>query len=259
MASDADLDARLAAAGVPSDTTPVDAWRRLRAVEGPRCTVIDLYELVARERGVTASDLPLTERIPLARSVLPDVWPAFATTAGSERHDDPIRVVEYDARWPADFGRWRRVVDDCLGATALRIEHVGSTSVPGLAAKPIIDIQISVADPAAETRFVPHLERAGLQLRSRDDLHRYFRPFPGQPRAVHVHVCAANSVWEREHLLFRDYLRTHSQARADYVAAKRQAAAVWADDGIAYTDAKSTATLAILEQAEQWQRIGAVK
>lgn len=247
-----DLDARLAAAGVPAGAAPADAWRRLREVEGPHATVIDLYELVARRRGLSARDLPLAERIPLARSVMPQVWPGFTLTTGSERAGDVIRVVDYDSQWPLAFRRWRDVVGATLGATACRIEHVGSTSVPGLAAKPIVDIQVSVADLDDETRYAPQLETAGLQLRSRDDLHRYFRPFAGRPRDVHVHVCAVGSTWEREHLLLRDYLRAHPAARREYAATKREAAADWADDGIAYTDAKSSVILAILDRAERW-------
>jgi hypothetical protein len=186
---------------------PVDAWRRLRENEGPRATVIDLYELVAGPRGLEPHELPLTERAALARSVLPLVWPGFVQTDGSERDGDLIQIV---------------------------------------------DIQISVDDLAEESRYVPPLESAGLQLRSRDDLHRYFRPFPDQPRDVHAHVCAVGSAWERDHVLFRDYLRTHPQARDSYAAAKCRAAAVWLDDGIAYTDAKSAAIRTILDAAERW-------
>lgn len=246
------LDARLAAAAVKLGTAPVDAWRRLREIEGPRTTVIDLYELVARQRGLAAHELPLKERITLARSVMPEVWPGFATTEGSERSGDVIRIVDYDPEWPRRFQRWHRILRSYLGETARRIEHVGSTSVPGLAAKPIIDIQVGVADLDDESRYVPPVEHAGVQLRSRDHLHRYFRPFPGKPRDVHVHVCAAGSAWERDHLLFRDYLRTHPRARDDYATAKRRVAATWADDGIAYTDAKSDVILTLLEDAKRW-------
>lgn len=246
------LDARLAAAGVRPGTEPAQAWRRLRATEGPRATVIDLYELVARQRGLAAHELPQPERVMRARSVMPDVWPGYTTTDGSERPGDIIRIVDHDPDWSYRFRRWRGVVHARLGAAARRIEHVGSTSVPGLAAKPIVDIQVSVGDLDDESRYVPALEGAGLQLRSRDDLHRYFRPYPGRPREVHIHVCAEGSEWEREHLLFRDYLRTHLPARDAYAAAKRHAAAIWADDGIAYTDAKSEVILMLLDQAERW-------
>jgi GrpB-like predicted nucleotidyltransferase (UPF0157 family) len=245
------MDRRLAAAGVPPGADPVEAWRRLHEVEGRRATVIDLYELVARPRGLAAHQLPYEERVALARSVMPVVWPGFGITQGSERRGDVIRVVDYDPAWPRRYERWHATLRSCLGDTALRIEHVGSTSVPGLAAKPIVDIQVSVADLQDEPRYVPPLERAGVQLRSRDDEHRFFRPFPGTPRDVQVHVCAIGSAWEREHLLFRDYLRAHPEACDAYAAAKREAAAIWSDDGYAYTDAKSELVRAILDTARE--------
>jgi GrpB-like predicted nucleotidyltransferase (UPF0157 family) len=128
---------------------------------------------------------------------------------------------------------------------------VGSTSVPGLAAKPIVDIQVSVADLSDEQRYVPQLEALGVQLRSRDDLHRFFRPFAGRPRDVHVHVCAAGSEWERDHILFRDHLRKSPEARDRYVAAKRDAARMWSDDGWAYTDAKDGVIRELMAQAAE--------
>lgn len=246
------MDDRLAAADVEPGSDPVDAWRRLREVEGPRATVIDLYELVAGPRGLAAHQLPVGERLELARSVMPLVWPGFAQQDGSELRDDVIEIVDYDPEWLRTFGRWRRVLGATLGDTAVRVEHVGSTSVPGLPAKPIVDIQVSVGRLEEEDRYVPQLERAGVQLRSRDRLHRYFRPFPGRPRDVHVHVCTAGSQWEREHLLFRDYLRAHPRAGEAYAAAKRRAAAIWSDDWIAYTDAKSDIILRLLEEARGW-------
>ena len=235
-------------------TPPADAWRRLREVEGLRVTIIDLYDLVAGPRGLAANELPLAERVTLARSVMPDVWPGFQVTADSERFGDPIRIVDYDPQWTVRFDQWRQRLRACLGETAMRIEHVGSTSVSGLPAKSIVDIQISVLDLDDEPRYVPEIEQAGVQLRSRDSLHRYFRPFPGQPRDVHIHVCAHGSTWEREHLLFRDYLRTHPGARDRYATAKREAAAFWADDGWAFTDAKGRVILSILDDAEDWSR-----
>jgi GrpB-like predicted nucleotidyltransferase (UPF0157 family) len=244
------LEDRLAAAGVKPGTDPLEAWRRLRAAEGPRATVIDLYDLVAAPRGLAAHELPLAERVKVARSVMPEVWPGFEITPGSDRGGDRIRIVDYDPSWPSRFDRWKQRLRTALGETAVRIEHVGSTSVPGLAAKSIIDIQISVRDLDDESRYLAQLESAGLQLRSRDNLHRYFRPFPGRPRDVHVHVCTAGDTWEREHLLLRDYLRTHPQARDRYATAKRHAATMWADDGWAFTDAKTEVIVSILEEAQ---------
>jgi GrpB-like predicted nucleotidyltransferase (UPF0157 family) len=243
------LDARLAAAGVEPGTDPVTAWGRLRDVEGRRVTVIELYEMVAAPRGLASHELPHAERAALARSVMPFVWPGFAITEASDRSGDTIRVVDYDPEWPLRYERWQARLRSLLGDTARRIEHVGSTSVPGLPAKPIIDIQLSVDDVGAEASYVPQLEQAGVQLRSRDDVHLYFRPYAGLPRDVHIHVCGTGSDWEREHLLFRDYLRTHDGARRRYAAAKREAARMWSDDGWAYTDAKSEVILAILADA----------
>jgi GrpB-like predicted nucleotidyltransferase (UPF0157 family) len=248
------LDARLAAAQVEPSAEPHEAWRRLREAEGRRTTIIDLYELVARRRGLAGHQLPHAERVQLARSVMPDIWPGFVRTAGSERQDLHVEVVAYDPSWPARYDLWRGRLDGALGDTALRIEHVGSTAVPGLPAKPTIDIQISVADLDDESRYVAQIEQAGVQLRSRDVLHRFFRPFASQMRDVHVHVCRAGSDWEREHLLFRDYLRNHADARDAYARVKDEAAQVWSDDRIAYTEAKTGVILDLLGAAESWAR-----
>lgn len=248
------LDARLAAAQVEPSAEPHAAWRRLRAAEGRRTTIIDLYELVARQRGLAGHQLPHAERVELARSAMPVMWPGFTRTEGSERQDIHVEVTAYDPCWPGRYERWRDRLEGELGGTALRIEHVGSTAVPGLPAKPTIDVQVSVADLDDESRYVPHIERAGVQLRSRDALHRFFRPFAGQPRDVHVHVCRSGSAWEREHLLFRDYLRSHPDARDAYARVKHEAARIWSDDRIAYTEAKTAVILDLVDAAENWRR-----
>jgi GrpB-like predicted nucleotidyltransferase (UPF0157 family) len=245
------LSKRLSRAGVAPDTDPVITWVRLHEVEGRRATVIDLYRLVSEPRGLAPHELSLVERKRLSRAIAPTFWPGFQVTDGSERFD-PIKVVAYDEEWPARFESWRELIATALKHAALRIDHVGSTSVPGLSAKPIVDVQVSVADMSDEEDYVPKLERLGVQLRSRDDLHRYFRPFADRPRDVHIHVCPAGSVWEREHLLFRDYLRATPAAREVYTEAKREASRVWSDDGWAYTDAKSEVILDILKEAERW-------
>jgi GrpB-like predicted nucleotidyltransferase (UPF0157 family) len=195
--------------------------------------------------------LAFEERKRLSRAIAPTFWPGFQVTEGSERFD-PINLASYDKEWPARFASWRELISDSLEGVALRIEHIGSTSVPGMAAKPIVDVQVSVADLSSEQGYVPQLERLGVQLRSRDDLHRFFRPFADRRREVQVHVCLVNSPWEREHLLFRDYLRVNRAAGEAYVKAKREASRVWSDDGWAYTDAKSEVILRLLDEAELW-------
>jgi GrpB-like predicted nucleotidyltransferase (UPF0157 family) len=248
------LARRLAAAGISDTSDPVAAWRKLRAAEGPRASGIDLYWLAARQHGIAAHELPEAERAALARAVTPVLLPGFSPVAHRRRAREPVHLVPYDPEWPRRFARWRDRIGAALGATALRTEHVGSTSVPGLAAKPVIDIQVSVADIADEARYVGRLEPLGLQLGNRDDVHRYFSPVPEQPRELHLHLCQAGSGWERDHLLFRDYLRAHPAAADRYLAGKRAAAITWRDDRWAYTEAKTDVILDILDHAEAWAR-----
>jgi GrpB-like predicted nucleotidyltransferase (UPF0157 family) len=236
----------------PADRDPIAIWNGLRQTRGRRTTIIDLYRLVAEPRSLKPYELPRVERLNLARAAMPLVWPGFETTEGSERND-PIEVVEYNTDWPRRFQHWHELIAGSLGDVALRIEHVGSTSVPGLPAKPIIDVQVSITAISNESAYVPRLEKmVGVQLRSRDSMHRYFRPFAGRARDVHVHVCNAGSDWEREHLLFRDYVSVHGEDARRYAEAKREALRHWADDGWAYTDAKTDVILDILDSAESW-------
>jgi GrpB-like predicted nucleotidyltransferase (UPF0157 family) len=232
---------------------PFTTWREMRQHEGPGISLIRLYALVAEPRGLQPHQLPLAERRALAARATPLLWPGFQYGSRSQpREPEPVRVMAYDPGWPERFEAWRARLAHLLGPVARRIEHVGSTSVPGLAAKPVVDIQVSVADVGDEDRYVPPCEEAGLQLRFRDDEHRYFQPPPGHPRDVHVHVCQQASVWERQHLLFRNYLRASAGAREAYARAKREAAGLWADQQAAYGEAKSDVILGLLDQAEAW-------
>jgi GrpB-like predicted nucleotidyltransferase (UPF0157 family) len=249
----AEQGSRCEAADAAGGGDPFTAWREMREREGPRASLIRLYELVAAPRGLKPHELPLAERRELAARATPLLWPGFQDNSRAQpRAPEPVRVVSYDPGWPESFEAWRGRLASLLGPVACRIEHVGSTSVPGLAAKPVVDIQVSVADMGDEDRYVPPCEAAGLQLRFRDDEHRYFQPPPGQPRDVHVHVCQQGSDWERLHLLFRDYLRASGDARETYAAAKREAARLWVDQSAAYTEAKSDVILSILDRAEAW-------
>lgn len=243
---------RLRRAGIVAGADPFETWCQLRDVEGRRATVVDLYALAAAPRGMPPEWLPLTERADLAARAMRVIWPGFEVASGSERDSDPVAVVEYDPSWPERYREWHERLATGLGAVARRIDHVGSTSVPGLAAKPTIDIQISVARLDDEDAYAPILVELGLVLRSRDDLHRFFRPPRDRIRDVHVHVCEADGSWEREHLLFRDHLRAHADARRRYAAAKRAAVARWGNDRIAYGEAKSDVILDQLAAAERW-------
>ena len=133
----------------------------------------------------------------------------------------PITLAEYDPAWPERFERERERILAALGDAVLRIEHVGSTSVPGLAAKPIVDIDVAVADPEHEAAFVPALERAGYVLRVREPGHRLLRT---PERDVHVHVWAPGDANMARDLRFRDRVRASAADRAAYEARKRELA-----------------------------------
>lgn len=172
--------------------------------------------------------------------------------------DDPIVLVAADPRWPAEFRAVASALRRALGATALRIDHVGSTSVPGLDAKPVLDVQLSVAALEPETPYRGPLERLGYVRRPSEDdrTQRLFRE-PAAQRRTHLHVRAAGSFDEQLNLLFRDFLRAEPAVRADYARTKRALAATYRLDRPGYVRAKGPTVWAILRDAHDWaQRTG---
>ena len=136
----------------------------------------------------------------------------------------PIEVVEPDPAWPAQFEVLATRIRSALGDRALAVEHVGSTSVPGLAAKPIIDIDLTVADPGDEPSYVPDLETAGFRLRMREPgWHEHRLVVADDPRA-NIHVFGTDSPEVIRHRMFRDWLIEHPDDRERYAAAKRESA-----------------------------------
>jgi GrpB-like predicted nucleotidyltransferase (UPF0157 family) len=138
---------------------------------------------------------------------------------GPERY--PIVITDYDPAWPARFADHADTIATALGARALRIEHIGSTSVPGLPAKPIIDVLVVVERPEAEDTYVPALARAGYVLRIREpsfDEHRMLRT---PQRDMHLHVFPPHSPEVQRYLVFRDLLRSDPAARQLYTDTKR--------------------------------------
>lgn len=177
--------------------------------------------------------------------------PADMELLGDVRRD-PIVMVAYQRTWPGLFAEWHDRLTRALGPVALRVDHVGSTAVPGLPAKPVVDIQVSVADVDDESAYVVAIESTGPRLRSREPGHRYFRPPPGMDRLVQVHVCAAGSEWERVHLLFPAYLRAHPERAASYARLKQDLAAAFPHDRIGYTEAKGPFIEETLAMAAEW-------
>jgi GrpB-like predicted nucleotidyltransferase (UPF0157 family) len=153
----------------------------------------------------------------------------------------PIVIVEYDASWPERYEAEAARLSEALGDVAARLEHVGSTSVPGLAAKPVIDIQLSVQSFEPADRYADPLRRLGYEQfpDPATPEHRIFvLPKGGGPRQVNLHVCEVGSEWERRHPAFRDRLRADPVARDEYAALKRKLALEHGNDVEAYADAK---------------------
>lgn len=164
-----------------------------------------------------------------------------------------IEIADYSDAWPAMFAELGAPLRASLGDVALRIDHIGSTAVPGLAAKPVIDIQVSVAELDPVEPFVTPLSRLGYLFRADnpDRTKRYFREPPGS-RRTHIHVRRAGSFSEQFALLFRDFLRASAETAAEYEAVKRKYAVTYADNREAYVTAKDPFIWEIIKRAESW-------
>jgi GrpB-like predicted nucleotidyltransferase (UPF0157 family) len=164
-------------------------------------------------------------------------------------HSGPIVLVAYDDRWPDVFRTEAERVLDLLGDRALRIEHVGSTSVPGLAAKPIIDMLLAVADSADERAYVPPLEAAGYKLRIREPGWYEHRLLKGPAENINLHVFSDGCKEIDRMLMFRDRLRADAGDRELYLRTKQDLAARSWEYVQHYADAKSAVVEAIIERA----------
>ena len=168
---------------------------------------------------------------------------------GREKRE--VVLAAYDPAWPASFAQHAGIIAGALAGTALRIEHVGSTSVPGLAAKPIIDILVAVPDSADEAAYLPQLEAAGYVLRVREpDWHEH-RMFRTPELDVHVHVYSAGCPEIERILTFRDRLRRNPDDRERYELTKRELATREWGDMNEYADAKSGVVESIIAAARE--------
>ena len=135
-----------------------------------------------------------------------------------------ILIVDYDPRWPELFQREAARIRAALGDGALQVEHIGSTAVRGLAAKPIVDVLLVVADSADEQAYLPALADAGYVLRIREPTWYEHRLFKGPDTDVNLHVFSAGCPEIERHLVFRDWLRANEGDRELYARTKRQLA-----------------------------------
>lgn len=164
-------------------------------------------------------------------------------------HNAPITLVAYDPRWPELFEREAKRIRSVLGNRVLRLEHVGSTSVPELCAKPIIDMLLVVADSSAEPSYVADLEAAGYMLRIREPDWFEHRMFKGPDTDINLHVFSEGTSEVERMLRFRDWLRANDTDRDNYARVKRKLAQhVWRNVQN-YADAKTSIVQEIMDRA----------
>jgi GrpB-like predicted nucleotidyltransferase (UPF0157 family) len=165
-------------------------------------------------------------------------------------HDAPIELAEYDPRWPELFRREEERIRAALGERVVQLEHVGSTAVPGLAAKPIIDMCLVVADSSDEEAYVPALEAAGYVLRIREPEWYEHRCFKGPDTNVNLHVYSEGCPEIQRYQVFRDRLRTNQADRELYERTKRELAKREWKYVQNYADAKTAVVEEIIARAE---------
>jgi GrpB-like predicted nucleotidyltransferase (UPF0157 family) len=204
--------------------------------------------------GRHADRRPMTRRASATRSVAGMPVPsddeiAAMVIGGPTVHDDTIHLAESDEAWPRRYADEAARIRAALGPALLGLEHVGSTSVPGLAAKPIIDIVVAVADSSDEVFYVPALEAAGYVLRIREPWWFEHRLFNGPGGDVNLHVFSAGCPEIAMMTAFRDHLRTHPADRELYERTKRELAARRWHYVQHYANAKSDVVAEIMGRA----------
>ena len=172
-----------------------------------------------------------------------------ATVGELVPHNATIHLADYDLLWPARFERAAAPVRGAVGAAALRLEHVGSTSVPGLAAKPLIDMVLVVPDSSEEDAYAPALETAGYVLRIREPGWHEHRLFKGPDTNVNLHTFSDGCDEVDRMIAFRDWLRAHDEDRELYESAKRELCAREWRHVQNYADAKSAVVAEIMGRA----------
>jgi GrpB-like predicted nucleotidyltransferase (UPF0157 family) len=172
--------------------------------------------------------------------------------AGASSPPMPVRIElrDYDPSWPQLYAREAARIRSALGERVMRLEHAGSTAVPGLAAKPVIDIVLEVPDAAEEAAYLPALEAAGYGLRLREPNWFQHRLLKGPDTDINLHVFSAGCPETDRMLLFRDWLRGHTGDRELYVRTKRELAARPWMSVQQYADAKTAVIREILARAQ---------
>jgi GrpB-like predicted nucleotidyltransferase (UPF0157 family) len=147
-----------------------------------------------------------------------DIW------IGGRPDSEPVEIADFDPAWADRYETVAARIRVALGDAVLALDHVGSTAVPGLAAKPVIDVDLTVADSADEDSYVAPLEAVGFRLRIREAAWHEHRVLRGEQPRVNLHVFSPGCPETIRHLMFRDWLRVHPDDAARYVATKKSAA-----------------------------------
>ena len=167
-----------------------------------------------------------------------------------------IEISDYDPEWPRLYEREAARIRDVLGVRAVRLEHAGSTSVPTLPAKPIVDMVLEVPDSADEPSYLPDLEAAGYVLVIREPEWYEHRVFKGPDTNINLHVFSAGCEETDRMVLFRDWLRGYDADRELYASAKRELAARDWKYVQQYADAKTAIVTEIMSRAEAARQRG---
>ena len=158
--------------------------------------------------------------------------------------------MEYDRRWPALFEKEKALIVEATGIAPERVEHIGSTAVPGLGAKPIIDLMAGVPKVEESQRQIEALEAVGYEHRGESVPGTlYIRK--AEPRRFNLHMTQWEGSFWTDHLLFRDFLRTHPETARQYEDLKRKLMARLASDPRAYNDGKSSFIESVVERARE--------
>ncbi len=198
------------------------------------------------ESSVTAVQAPSSTYVPLTEEQI-----RAAQVGELVPLSGPILIVDYDPEWPRLFEREARRVQAALGKRALSIEHIGSTSVPGLAAKPRIDMLLIVENSADESAYVPALEAAGYKLRIREPEWHEHRMFRGPDTEINLHVYTVGCPEIDRVLLFRNWLRGNASDRQLYERTKRELACKDWKYMQNYADAKTSVVEEIIARAQK--------
>jgi len=165
-----------------------------------------------------------------------------------------VELLPYDGTWPSEFAKEADRLGTVFGSD-VKIEHVGSTAISGLIAKPLIDMQVGLESLADAKHLIPRLVELGYYyMPERDKPDEVFMPKgPEELRTHYLHIVEIGSERWKNTLLFRDYLRTHSDARDDYARLKQELAQQYGDYRPAYTEAKTAFVASIIEKANSEQ------